>query len=475
MLRWNRWAKVAPQLVMTALLTAGLMSHATPSWAAKLVSDESIQVQKELTTTTKLANGIPVVIRDIPGSDIVQVNVTFAHGLKDLPNGHKALLEWYWDVATMAGKGYPKEKVFALTEKYGIQLACGGGIEQSTCGLGTLNEYWKDALPLLTSVIKTPTLSPTDAKLVLDRVKAELRSVPSNPNGYVNEIVNSIFYPKGHPYRLNHDEALQELASLKARDLIAFHKEILNANRMSIVVVSSLPKDQIVRDLEKYFGNIEKTRSTESQVLPPTFREESSYAFVDRDLPTAFVKIKMNAPAIKDKDAVSAMMLYDILSDELAEEIRTKRSLSYAVHSFTIQYSIGIGVISVSTSRPKETFEALHEVLQTFKDKTYTEAELEEHKNVFATGHFLTQETHASLASALSNSLFYYGDANRYYELARQLDQVTTEDLKRLARNILVDPRVGVIYGRKNFEDTWAKDFVGKNRRPVPAVEDKKS
>jgi zinc protease len=475
MLRLTRWAKIAPQFLTCSLIVAGLSFSLRGAQAATLVSDESIQVQKNLTTTANLSNGIPVVIRDIPGSDILQINVNFGMGLKDLPPGRKALMEWYWDVAPMAGKGYPKEKVFGLTEKYGFQLACGGGIELSTCGLGTLNEYWKDAIPLLASVVKSPILNEKDASVVLDRVKATLRSVPSNPNGYVNEVVNSIFYPKSHPYRLNHDEALKELESLKPKDLLAFQKEIVNAAHMSIVVVSSLPRDQVLKNLEKSFGDIKKANERHVKVVLPEFREDSSYILVDRDVPTAFIKIKMNAPSILDKDAVSALMLYDILSDELGEEIRTKRSLSYAVHSFTIQYSLGIGVISASTSKPKETFEALHAVIQNLKDRTYTDEELEEHKNVFATGHFLSQETHASMATALSHALFYHGDANKYYDLARKLDAVTAEDLKRLARDLLVDPRVGVIFSRKKFDDVWAKDFIAKNRRITAPVEDKKS
>jgi zinc protease len=490
MLRQIRWAKIAPRWLHNAIVLTGVglagvsltglemlggdLPGQTALAATKLVSSETIGLQKKLTHSTKLSNGIPVVIRDIPGSDIVQFQVNFGTGLRDLPPGRKALAQWYWDVAPLAGKGFPKQKVFALTAQYGIQLECGSGIEHAQCSLGTINDYWKDALPLLASIVKTPTLGDSDAKVVLDRVRADLRSVPGDPNGYVNEVVNSIFYPKGHPYRLNHDEALKELASLTPKDLKTFHKQVLNADQMSLVVVSSLPRDKILKDLEKYFGDIKGNKAPNAQVPVPTFSEASSYTLVDRTVPTAFVKIKMNAPSIADKDAVASLLMFDILSEELGDEIRTKRSLSYAVHAFTIQYSLGIGVISVSTSKPKETFEALHEVIKNLKDKTFTDDELEEHKNVFATEHYLTQETHASMAAALSHALFYYGDATKYYDMAQKLADVTPADIQRLARSQLINPRVGVIFDRKQFDDTWAKDFISKNLSST-ALDDKKT
>lgn len=467
MSRLNILARAVPAL--WAFGTVLTMTLATQAQAVQLVTDETIKIQKQLTSKHTLKNGMTVVVREIPDSDILQVNVSFATGMKDLPPGKKALNEWFWATMPMAAKNYSKEKVFSLTEKYGFELGCAAGIEIASCGLGTLNEYWKEGLDLLAAVVKTPTLADADSKLTKDRIIASLRNTPSDPGNYVNEIVNTIYYPVGHPYRLNHDEALAELAKLKPADLKALHKDVLDAARMSIVVVTSKPAAEVVKDLEKAFGGVARQKTKPAvAVTPPVFNIDQSYAFNDRELPTAYIRVKMNAPGVADKDAVASRFMYEILSEELGEEIRTKRSLSYAVHAYTIQYSIGIGVLSVSTSKPKETIEALNDVLKQLKSKTYTTEELDEYKNVFATSYYLTQETHASLASALASSLHFYGNTDELYEMPRRLDQVAPADIKRLATELLSDPRVGIIFGRKDFQDAWAKDFIEKNRRAAP-------
>lgn len=454
------------KLKLALALTLSLLPRL--AFAAELVSDETIKTQKELTKVLKLKNGIPVVLRSVPESDILQLDVVWSHGLKELPTGKKALNEWLWTALPMAGKGYPKAVVNETSEQYGLEIGCAGGIEVSTCSLGTLNDFWDKALPLFSNLVNQPAFTDEDIKLSKDRIVATFKNVPSDPGSYVNEIVNSVYYPAGHPYRLNHDEALAELDKLGKADLEALHKTVLNAGLMSLVVVSSMDGDKLLADLEKAFGAVPKADSKPTPVQDPPFEEAKAYAFHDRELPTAYVRIKAPAPSVTAQDAVAARFLFEILSEELGEEIRTKRSLSYAVHSFVIQYSLGIGVITVSTAKPKETIEALQAVLDQIKTKTYSKEELEEYKHVFATAYYLTQETHGSLARALGNSLHYFGTPNEHYDMPRKLDKVTAEDIKRLAGELLGDFRVGVIFGKKDFKDQWVTDFIKKNRRGGP-------
>lgn len=447
------------------LISLLLFAVAPRAAALQLVSDDTINTQKNLTTNYKLKNGIPVVIRNVEGSDIIAVNVTWATGLRDLPVGKRALNDWLWPSMTMASTTVPKAKKFETEEKFGLEIACAGGIESSSCGLGTVDDYWHQGLDLFAALITTPALTDEDLKLTKDRLTAQLKNTPSNPEALVNEILNKIFYPAGHPYRLNHDEALAELEKVGKHDVVDLHKQILNASIMQIVVATSMPAEKVLADLDKAFGTIPTAIFTPVVATVPHFDEKNAYSFHDRDLPTAFIRIKLNGPSVTDKDAMAAKLLFEILSEELGDEVRTKRSLSYAVHSYILQYSLGVGVISASTSKPKETLEAIQQVIETLKAKTYTDDELEIFKRSFATSYYLTLETHSSLAGALSTSKLFYGTAEELYDMPRKLDKVTPADIKRLANELLVEPRIGVIYGRKDFDDSWALDLIKKNAK----------
>lgn len=453
-------------LMMTALILSAAGSAVAAETAAKppkLVTKETINTQKKLTSVHKLKNGIPVYVRSIPDSDILSVVVSHSFGLKDLPPGKKALNEWFWAAKSMATQSYPKSELFSLKEKFGLAVGCSGGIEFSSCSLDAIDDYWDKGLAVLASVVKEPAFTDEDVKLTKDRVIAKLKNTPSDPGSYSNEIINEIYYPTGHPYRLNHDEALKEMESLKKDDLVKLQTAITGANALRIVVVTSMNADKVVKDLNAAFGDLGKVKLSPVSVSAPKFVPKRAYNFHDRSLPTAYIRIKFNGPGATHKDHVGAKLLFEILSEELGEEIRTKRSLSYSVGAGLLQYNTGIGIIAASTAKPKETLEAITHVVEAMKKRQYTEEELREYKNGFATSYFLTQETHDSLSNALASSLDYHGTTDTLYEFPAKLDAVTPADINRMANEYLTEFRLGIIFGRSDFKDEWADKFVAEH------------
>jgi len=445
-------------LLSPSTLYADKVSNSAPK--SSLVSAETIRTQKELTSRHKLKNGIPVTLRSIPGSDIVQINVNIEGGIRDLPTGQKSLNGWLFSTMSLAADGYSKQKVFELSEKYALSIGCGGGVEVSSCGLGTINSFWKEGLPILAAIVRKPALTEEDVGLTKKRITASLRATPQDPDGYVNEVVNTIYYPPGHPYRLNHDEALAEMEKLNRADLARYHAAEINAAKMEIVVVSSMPQKQLLRDLEKAFGDI-KSSPKKTTIVPSTpFDKSKTLLVVDRDIPTAYIRGKFVAPEATHKDAVASRLLFEILTEELGDEIRTRRSLSYSVYAFQIQYTKGIGVMGATTSKPEETISAMNEVIRRVKTHDYSPEQLAQFKNVFATAYFLTQETHGSLAGAISSASQYFGSTDQLYDFPAELEKVTAADIKRLANEVLVDFQFGVIFNRKAFKDEWIRNLV---------------
>ena len=448
------------RLITCLLLSIIPLTASLARGSAKLVSDETIREQKRLTKSYKLKNGIPVIYRQIPNSDILEVIVNFGFGMKDLPSGKKNQPQLLFGTMPMAAKGFAKEKVFGLTEKYALQLGCSSGIEQGNCELGTLNEHWPKVLPLFASIINNPSLNKEDLKLTADRIVASVKANKQDPGRYVNDVVNRVYYGENHPYANPPEDTMKEIPAISAEELRNLHRTVLDASHMSIVVAGSYPAKKMLRDLNRYFGALKSLGGPRVAVQKPTYNAKKNIAFENRDIPTAYIRAKFNTVDINDDDEVAVNMLIKILDEELGEEIRTRRSLSYAVYSFVIQYSVGIGLISVSTSKPKETLEALTVVLDRLKTKKLTEQELEEYRNLYATRYFLTQESHSSLASAISSTHFYRKSVDPLYDMPRLLDRITPEQIQKLAKKLLVNMSLGVVYAKDRFQMKWAERFV---------------
>ena len=454
------------QLLQSTLLLGliGSFCFSSQLFAVDLVTEETVQTQIKLSSEHTLKNGIPVIIRQEPNSEILNLHVSFNQGMKDLPQEKKVLHSWLWPVMTMAAKDYPKQKFYQIVEKYALNLGCSGGIELSSCALGTVNEYWEEGLDILTAAIKAPLLTEEDIKLVQERLVSSYKNRPADPGSFVNDVTNEIFYPVGHPYRLTHLSALDQLAKLGRKDLLDYHKTIVNSSAMTIVVVTSMDAAKVVKDLNAAFGDIKKQQFKPTKLPQLKFDAKKATNFEGREIPTAYIRVKFVSVPADDEDAIATRLLFEILSKELWEEIRTKRSLSYSVYSYFMPYEMGIGVLSASTSNPKETIIGLADVIKTLQNKTYSSTDIEEYKRVFATQYFLTQETHGSLASALAATHHYHGSVEHLYKMPRELADVDAADIKRLAGEQLKNMNVGVIYDEKKFEQQWLKDFIDKTK-----------
>ena len=426
-----------------------------------LVSDETIKIQKSFTHNFTLDNGLKVAYREIPGSDIIEFDYSFGWGRAYQKNNEKAYPSVLFSAMPKAAEGWDKKKIFTTLERYSARLQCTGGIEISNCSMTTINDYWLELLPLFAAVVKQPTLENEDIKLAVDSEVATVQEYIQDPESYVNDVVNRVFYTDDHPYKLMAEENLKQLATIDRPALVALHKQMLAQAEQQIVVVASLPLEKLKKDLNQYFGKLPlAAKSHDVTLQPPAFNKKAAFAFEDKPIPSAYIAIKTTLPGTQTGIEPSIRLLFSILSEELWEEVRTKQSLSYSVHAQPIMHRVGIAVISASTSRPKETLVAISNVVERLKQVPYTDAQLADFKTKFVTQYFLTLESHDSLSNALVRSTKYWGSSDALYDIPRSIDKIKPADITELAKKYLVNFRIGVVYAKDKFDPKWAEEMT---------------
>ena len=438
--------------ILASCILYSVMSHAAP-----LVSEETISRQKEATSVQYLSNGIPVIIRNEPSSKIALISVQFDYGLKDAKPGKKSIPSLLLPVMSRATKSFSKEEMNRIQEKYALDVGCASNIDMSSCAMETVDMYWDNTLSILGSIVREPLFDPADIKLITDRSVAQAKKVLSDPEDYVNEIANRVYYESSHPYTNPVLDQINEMPGIGPLELSKAHKELLDASRISIFVVSNLESKKILKDLETQFGSIAaSTGYKRVSVAYPSNQELSKFAFEIRDIPTSYLRIKFPTPSATDKDAVAAKLLFDILAEEMHTEIRTKRGLSYAAHALTSQISIGHGALVVSTPKPREVIPVILSIIHRIQKKAIPQSQIDEYKKGFATAFFARGETHSSVAGALSNSFYYFNSTNPAYDFPKILDDVKSKDIMRLAKTYLKDMKVGIIGPQSQFDqDTF--------------------
>lgn len=429
------------------------------AYSTELITDKIIKEQIQKTKEFKLDNNIPVIYRQVEGSDILQINLLFDRGYSQLKEEEKTIFSQMMANMNTSAKGWDRNKVFEITEKYSSGVSCSAAIELSSCSMHTLNDYWPQILPLFQSILLSPSFDQKDIDLSLGRKKASLtQSIQSNQS-YINDLINQIFYPKNHPYKLGFKEELSYIEKTNREKILKSHKKLIDESKKFFVVVGSLDIDQLKSKLNKAFGKIPQKNTPKKSIPEPSYDPKNNYIFEHRDITTAYLSVKMNLPSRTDEDYTKVKLLYHILDEELGEEIRTKRSLSYSVYSYYIAHSIGIGVLSASTSKPKETLDAMALVLNRLKNKKLSKEKIKEYQTVYTTSYFLNLETHSSLASSLASYRSYFDNVNGFYSASKKVQEVSPDDIQRLAKKYFVNPRIAVLFHKDQFQKKNSETF----------------
>ncbi len=443
--------------------TANPNASKEESKSMEIVSQSAIDRQKSKVTVDKLSNGISYIHYAVPESDLYSVQLTVGSGYSSQPKDQKAIGELMWSVGGKGSKDFPREKLRQWKEKYSIETGCGEAVEQSTCALTGATDFWQEGLDVFSDVVLNPAFDPKDFDLEKKQMVAAIESTPQDPEGYVNDVVNKIFYPKDHLFYSDYEQRLEQLKTLDIKSLQEYHKKVVHAGNLQITYVGNLSSGDVKLALEKKFGGLGAGQAQAREVPAPAFDAKNYYAFEHRDLPNAYIRIKTNSPGRDTLDSMRASFAMSILSDKLWDVLRTKRSLTYSVHAYSIPFTTGLAVMSVSTAKPKESIEAMDEVISEFKSKVLSKAEVDEYKPKFATTYFMRQETNGSIAGTIASNYFYHKNLDRVFDYPTILGSITPEDVHRLANEILKNFRVGVIYHKDKMKREWVDSFVKKH------------
>jgi predicted Zn-dependent peptidase len=111
----------------------------------------------------------------------------------------------------------------------------------------------------------------------------------------------------------------------------------------------------------------------------------------------------MSGPKKTSPDAVPMQVAMNILGDRYFEELRTKRSLSYAPAAF---FASGVmanpySVIYISTTDPKQSLEVMVDEINKIKKEGFEASELTNTKQSFLTYHYMGLETSSSQSNSL--------------------------------------------------------------------------
>ena len=297
---------------------------------------------------------------------------------------------------------------------------------------------------------------PEEFLLERDVVKEErrLRTEDDPVSSLVEDLYAASF--KIHPYRSPIIGWMTDLDNLTREDLYEHYKEYYVPNNATVVVVGDFNTEDVVKRIERYFGNIPQGKTPPAVNIAEPEQQGERRFFYKREAQLPYVIYGYHAPNYEDKDHYALDVLSNILSTG-----KSSRLYQGIVYEKEIALSAGGGYTPIQTDpelfyfyaqlRPGKTTEeaesALNEEIAKIKRDSVSERELEKAKNQIEASFIMGQDS-VFYQAMLIGKLETTGAGGRYLQnYIDEIRKVTAEDIKMVAQNYFSDDTrtVGVL------------------------------
>nr|WP_237563756.1 pitrilysin family protein [Halalkalibacter okhensis] len=314
------------------------------------------------------------------------------------------------------------------------------------------------AISLLAEVILQPQLE--DGRFVSSVVESEKRSLKQRIQSvyddkmrYANVRVTEEMC-KGEPFALTAFGTEDEVDAITAGSIYTYYQDVLKNNQFDLYMVGAIEEEQAIKSVtEKFSALLERDKSTFETTASPEVKEIN---VVNDEQDVKQGKLHMGFrtyTTYADDDYVAMQVcngLYGAFShSKLFINVREKESLAYyAASRFESHKGIMMVMSGIEFAKYDRAVEIIKEQFEAMKQGEFTEAEVEQTKAMLKNQLLETADVARGLVE-LSYHQVVSGKKRSIDEWMHQIDQVTKEDIVRVAQNVKLD----TIYFLKGKEE----------------------
>lgn len=307
-----------------------------------------------------------------------------------------------------------------------------------------LRENMARSFELLADVFLRPALPAKELELQRARLLTQIKSRNSSPDGQLAEQSRRLFYA-GHPYEHAASGTELTVGRFQRDDLVDYMASLQDASRIAIVVVGPVDFATVADWVKTHFGAVPRG-SYEATALPRVSHEAPQLRTTTLQIPTNYVESSFTTPGWQDDDFAASILAVRLLRKRLFDEVRTKRSLSYAPtarHSWTAE--VTRGSLYVSAVKVNETMKVMYDEVEKLKTELIGDVELRGAKSVFITSTLMSNESTDGQASWIAMCALVGGDHRLRHQLPERIKAVTAEQVRAFARKHMTKMQTVVV------------------------------
>jgi predicted Zn-dependent peptidase len=263
--------------------------------------------------------------------------------------------------------------------------------------------------------------------------------VEDTPDDYIHDFFSDIFWKK-HPLGLPVLGTRETVSNLDRDSLLEFFRGNYTSDNLLIAAAGNIKHDDLVSLVRKQFSKSGKKIRRKAGKIPDI---KSVSSVLEKDLEQVHAIIGSPAPPYASELRYPGFILNAVLggsmSSRLFQEIREKRGLAYAIHSYMVSFHdtgmLGI-YFGADGARIEEISELVFIELLRLKSESLSEKELRAVKEQIKGNFLLSMESTDNRMMKLAKNEIYFQRNIPAEETVTGIEAVTVEDVRDLAASM---------------------------------------
>lgn len=393
---------------------------------------------------TTLPNGLRILSATMPHARSVAVSIYVGSGSR-------------YETPEQAGLAHLIEHVcFKGTARYRTTLdisqaidSVGGTINAATDRELTVfyckvaQPHFELALDVLAELVRRPRVAPEELAKERKVVVEELAMVADSPAQQADVLLDETLWPD---QALGRDVAGSEesVLGISRAAVLDYLRHQYVPNNIVVSIAGPLDHGHVAGRVTAALGDW--ARGVPAGWFPAVNGQQSARAAVRyKDTEQAHITLAVRALPVQHPDRYVLGQLSVILGEgmgsRLVMELRERRSLCYDVHSYTNYFQDAGSLVlyaGVDPANARETVVALLHELDRLRTRKAPEDELARAKELTKGRLLLRMEDTRAVSDWLGAQELLAGRIRTVDEIAALIDAVTTDDLRRVARELFV-------------------------------------
>lgn len=400
------------------------------------------------TTKYQLKNGMQVLLHPSHKSPVVSLQVWVRTGSADELKGEEGISHFIEHLVFKGTSKFKTGEIAQMIEGSGGELNAYTSFDQTVFYITISKSFVDVAFDALSQMMGAPLFDPQEIDNEREVVIEEIKRGLDSPGRRASQLFFSTAYQK-HPYGVPVIGFAENVSRWPAKKIVNYFKERYSPKNFFVVVTGDFEEKAVKSKVLQYFGSLKsfvprKTRRKaepkwkglrcKAEQLP--FKESSTY-------------MAFPIPSVKHKDVPALDVLSMILghgdSSRLTQKLRLERPLVNGVGASTwTPQDEGAFLITLNSEKekiPEALKIAIGEVVRLTEDYV-TQEELEKARVILSSDQIYGIETVDGIARRIGSYEFYLKDPDHFVKFMKQINDLTVEDLRAVARKYLTPERV---------------------------------